>query len=46
MLFNIYKGTLSNKNEFVFEYNPDFLEEFIVQYYSENPVPSEVIVPQ
>jgi excinuclease ABC subunit C len=45
MLFNIYKGTLSTKNEFVFGFTPDFLEEFIVQYYSENPVPSEVIVP-
>ena len=46
MLFNIYKGTLSNKNEFVFGYNDDFLEEFIVQYYSDNPVPKELIVPQ
>jgi excinuclease ABC subunit C len=46
MLFNIYKGILSTKNEFVFGFSPDFLEEFIVQYYSENPVPSEVIVPQ
>jgi excinuclease ABC subunit C len=46
MLFNIYKGILSTKNEFIFGYTPDFLEEFIVQYYSENPVPSEVIVPQ
>jgi excinuclease ABC subunit C len=45
MLFTIYKGTLSNKNEYVFEYNDDFLEEFIVQYYSENPIPREVIVP-
>jgi len=46
MLFNIYKGTLSTKNEFVFGFTPDFFEEFIVQYYSENPIPSEVIVPQ
>jgi excinuclease ABC subunit C len=46
MLFNIYQGTLSTKNEFVFGYTPDFFEEFIVQYYSENPIPSEVIVPQ
>jgi excinuclease ABC subunit C len=46
MVFNIYKGTLSTKNEFVFEYTLDFFEEFIVQYYSENPIPSEVIVPQ
>jgi len=46
MLFNIYKGTLESKNEYVFEYNDDFLEEFIIQYYSEHEVPSEVIVPQ
>jgi excinuclease ABC subunit C len=46
MLFNIYKGTLSTKNEFVFDLTPDFFEEFIVQYYSENPIPSEMIVPQ
>jgi excinuclease ABC subunit C len=46
MVFNVYKGTLSHKNEFVFDYNDDFLEEFIVQYYSDNPVPSEVIVPR
>ncbi|MFA5102563.1 MAG: excinuclease ABC subunit UvrC [Candidatus Thermoplasmatota archaeon] len=46
MLFNIYKGTLSTKNEFVFAATPDFLEEFIVQYYSENPIPAEVIVPE
>ena len=45
ILFNIYKGTLHNKNEFVFNYNDDFLEEFIVQYYSENKIPKEVIVP-
>ena len=46
MLFNIYRGTLSTKNEFVFSYHPDFLEEFIVQYYSENPIPSELILPE
>ncbi len=45
MVFNIYKGTLTNKNEFVFDYNPDFLEEFIVQYYSDALVPKELIVP-
>jgi len=46
MLFNIYKGTLWNKNEFVFPVSPEFLEEFLVQYYSENPVPRELIVPE
>jgi excinuclease ABC subunit C len=46
MLFNIYKGTLGNKSEFQFGFHPDFLEEFLVQYYSDNPVPSEVILPE
>jgi len=45
MLFNIYKGTLTNKNEFVFDYNDDFFEEFIIQHYSENAVPKELIIP-
>jgi excinuclease ABC subunit C len=46
MVFNIYKGTLSTKNEFVFGFTLDFLEEFLVQFYSDNPVPAEVILPQ
>jgi excinuclease ABC subunit C len=45
MLFNIYRGTLGNKSEYQFEFHPDFLEEFLVQYYSDNPVPAEVILP-
>ena len=41
-----YKGVLSNKNEFIFDYNDDFLEEFIIQYYSESQIPKEIIVPK
>ena len=46
ILFNIYRGLLENKQEFEFEYGDDFLEEFLVQYYSENTVPAEIILPQ
>lgn len=46
MLFNIYKGTLFNKNEFIFDNTSNFLEEFIVQYYSENKIPKEIILPE
>jgi excinuclease ABC subunit C len=46
MLFNIYKGILNNKSEFIFDFNTEFLEEFIVQYYSENVIPRELIVPK
>ena len=46
LLFNVYKGTLFNKNEFSFEYNDNFFEEFIIQYYSENKIPKEIIIPE
>ncbi len=75
LLFNVFKGTLANKQVFHFEhmdtgsydeageetldgggFRPDgdvlvpgsveFLEEFLVQYYSEHPVPKEVILPE
>ncbi len=46
LLFNIYKGTLEHKKEYIFSYAPDFLEEFIVQYYSDNPIPNEIIMPE
>lgn len=46
ILFNIHKGTLVNKNEFVFDFHDEFLEEFIVRYYSESPIPKEVIIPK
>ena len=46
MLFNVYKGTLSNKNDFVFSFSENFLEEFITQYYSDYPIPKELIVPE
>jgi excinuclease ABC subunit C len=46
MLFNVYRGTLGNKSEYSFDWHPDFLEEFLVQYYSDNPVPSELVIPE
>ncbi len=46
MLFNVYRGTLGSKSEYSFDWHPDFFEEFLVQYYSDNPVPSELIIPE
>ncbi len=46
MLFKVYKGTLEGKEDFVFAFNENFLEEFIVQYYSETQPPEEFIVPE
>jgi len=45
LLFNVYKGTLENKEEFVFEPEEDFFETFLQRYYDEHPVPKEIIVP-
>jgi excinuclease ABC subunit C len=46
MIFKVYKGTLEGKEDFVFTKNDAFLEEFLVQYYSENEPPEELIVPE
>lgn len=46
MLFKVYRGTLEGKEEFVFAASESFLEEFLVQYYSENEPPEELIVPE
>ena len=45
LIFNVYKGTLTNKHDFTFEDHEEVFEEFIVQYYAENPVPKELIIP-
>jgi len=48
LLFNVYKGILENKKAFQFDNNlsgEEFFEEFLVRYYSENPIPNEIIVP-
>ena len=46
IVFSIHRGILENKNEFEFDHNPDFFEEFIIQYYSINPIPKELVLPQ
>lgn len=43
MLFKVYHGILEGKEEYQFPSSDDFLEEFIVQYYSENEPPEELI---
>lgn len=46
ILFNIYKGTLENKQIFEFDYRDNFLEEFIIQYYPEKSIPKKIILPK
>jgi len=45
LLFNVYKGTLTNKHDFMFPSYEDAFEEFLIQYYAENPIPKELIIP-
>jgi excinuclease ABC subunit C len=46
MLFNIHRGTLVQKREYIFERGEEFLEEFIVQYYGSHTPPSDLILPE
>ncbi|HVN65102.1 MAG TPA: excinuclease ABC subunit UvrC [Methanomicrobiales archaeon] len=45
MLFSVERGTLSEKEEFIFAASPEFMEEFLVQYYSDHAPPKELILP-
>lgn len=46
ILFHVYRGTLTDKQEYVFDFSDEAVEEFIIQYYSENEPPSELILPK
>ena len=46
MLFSVERGCLSQKEEFVFEKTEDFFDEFLVQYYTENLPPHNLILPE
>jgi len=46
MIFSVVKGTLAEKQEFVFEVSDGFFEEFLVQYYGEHEPPKEVVLPE
>ncbi len=45
-IFKVDKGVMSGKAEFNFSYKEEFLEEFLVQYYSEEKIPKEIIIPE
>ncbi|MCP1662499.1 MAG: excinuclease ABC subunit C [Methanocalculus sp. MSAO_Arc1] len=46
LLFHQRNGTLMGKEEYRFDESPEFLSEFLVQYYSDHDVPAEVIIPE
>ena len=45
MIFNSLRGIIHDKKEFDFPATPNFLEEFLVQYYSDNEIPRKIIIP-
>jgi excinuclease ABC subunit C len=46
LVFSIRKGVLEGKQEFEFPYKDEFLDEFLLRYYDDAPIPLEVILPQ
>lgn len=45
LLFHVEMGTLTGKQEYVFEASDDAVEEFLVQYYGDHAPPKEVVLP-
>jgi excinuclease ABC subunit C len=45
LLFNIRNGVVEDKQEFVFDYYEDFLEDFLIQLYDNEKIPKNIIVP-
>jgi len=46
MLFHVRHGMLLNRQEFEFDAVDGWLEDFLVQYYSEGNIPNEIILPE
>ncbi|MDD1677992.1 MAG: excinuclease ABC subunit UvrC [Methanomicrobiales archaeon] len=46
LVFSVVRGKLADKEEFSFPRQDLFLEEFLVQYYSEREPPKELILPE
>jgi excinuclease ABC subunit C len=45
MMFSVKHGILERKQDFSFPITEDFLDEFLLQYYAENKIPKELILP-
>jgi excinuclease ABC subunit C len=46
LLFNVRRGIVEDKQEFIFDYFDDFLEEFLARVYETQLIPKEIIVPR
>jgi len=45
LLFNVRNGVVEDKQEFVFDYFDDFLEEFLARIYETELIPKQIILP-
>jgi excinuclease ABC subunit C len=45
IVFNVIKGMLATKREFMFDLTENFLDQFVKQYYSDNDIPKEIMLP-
>lgn len=45
-IFNIHRGCLENKQEFIFDHYNNFFEDFINQYYEKSIIPKKIILPE
>ena len=46
VVFHIERGMLNDKEEFVFDFHPGFLDQFLLQYYENRRPPAEIILPE
>ncbi len=46
IVFTVRKGVLDEKQEYSFDYYPEFFEDFLLRYYDEFSVPKELIIPE
>ncbi|HVY01389.1 MAG TPA: excinuclease ABC subunit UvrC [Candidatus Nanoarchaeia archaeon] len=46
LVFSIRNGVLEEKQEYSFEYYDNFLDEFLLRYYDNAPIPQEIILPE
>ncbi len=46
LVFNVRKGVVEDRQEFVFDYYEGFLGDFLMQFYDSVKIPSEILVPE
>ncbi len=46
VVFHIERGLLNDKEEFVFDAYPGFLDQFLLQYYETRRPPAEIMLPE